>query len=223
VSPLAFLKLLQGYCLERGFDCGLLKGSVGFYPVESGRGVAVLLGWADAHFPCFKVVCFDFCAFHSSSEDSRGELVSGMGVVRGFLMGLDVAGRALAVRHCQLEVAVGVGYFIEIAKFRALRILWAGLVVELGVAPCLACIHGVAFPDVGRDANANKIRATTQAMSGVLGGVDRLTVVPSGDGVFHTRIARNVQHLLKLEGYLDRVVDPAGGSYYIEVLTGALV
>ena len=78
--------------------------------------------------------------------------------------------------------------------------------------------------DFVTDPNTNMIRATTQAMSVVLGGVNRLTVLPS-DAIegeptdFSRRIARNVQHLLTMESFMDRVVDPAKGSYYIEKLT----
>jgi methylmalonyl-CoA mutase len=72
------------------------------------------------------------------------------------------------------------------------------------------------------DPHQNMIRAATQAMSAVIAGVDRLTVQPAEDTAFGRRIARNVQHLLKMESYLDRVIDPAAGSYYIEKLTDAL-
>ena len=69
------------------------------------------------------------------------------------------------------------------------------------------------------------IRTMTIAMSAVIGGVNRLTILPADQkaNAFTTRIARNVQHLLKMESYLDRVIDPSSGSYYIEKLTKLLV
>jgi methylmalonyl-CoA mutase len=72
------------------------------------------------------------------------------------------------------------------------------------------------------------IRATTQALSAVIGGADRLYVLPSDaytgapSSDFARRIARNVQHLLRLESFLDKTMDPAAGSYYIETLTDQL-
>jgi methylmalonyl-CoA mutase len=74
------------------------------------------------------------------------------------------------------------------------------------------------------DPNYNIIQSTTQAMAAIIGGVDRLTVLPSDafQGAttdFSRRIARNVQHILKMESYLDWVADPAAGSYFIEKLT----
>ena len=79
------------------------------------------------------------------------------------------------------------------------------------------------------------IRSTTQAMAAVIGGADRLVVIPSNmanlsadrqegeeSNSFSHRIARNVQHLLKMESYLDRVIDPAAGSYYVEALTNQI-
>ena len=75
--------------------------------------------------------------------------------------------------------------------------------------------------------HTNKIRATTQAMSAVLGSVDMLTIAPSDalnaeSSDFSRRIARNVQHLLQMESYLDKVADPAAGSFYIEKLTNQI-
>ena len=81
------------------------------------------------------------------------------------------------------------------------------------------------------DLHTNMIAATTMAMSAVLGGADRLTVLPFDTGreeqspypqAFSRRIARNVQQLLKLESGLAEVADPAAGSYYIEQLTRQL-
>ena len=74
----------------------------------------------------------------------------------------------------------------------------------------------------------NMIRAATQAMSAVIGGVDRLYIPPANAGVpeaptpFTRRVARNVHHILKMESFLDRVADPGAGSYYIEKLTDTL-
>ena len=127
-------------------------------------------------------------------------------------------------RHLKLRLEVGTNFFAELAKLRAIRILWANLINAYGAENRTLEIEvHFAKNSLTGDANMNMIKASTQAMSAVLGGAQRLYIPPSGSekgGLdFQTRIARNVQHLLKMESYLDRVVDPAAGSYYIEALT----
>ncbi len=120
--------------------------------------------------------------------------------------------------------AVGSTYFIEIAKLRAARLLWATAVAAFGPAnPASGAMRLHA-----RTARANKslsdpytnlLRATTEAMSAAIGGADSLLVEPHG---FEARLAINVQRILASEADLDAVADPAGGSYYIEAVTDAL-
>ncbi len=125
----------------------------------------------------------------------------------------------------QFTIRLSCSYFVEIARIRALKLLWANLLNAYELAPSVPIISAQFRMDSQSDnPHHNMIRATTQAMSAALGGVDRLTVLPANESFetatdFTRRIARNVQHLLKLESHLDRVVDPAAGSYYIEKLT----
>ena len=120
--------------------------------------------------------------------------------------------------------AVGPSYFIEIAKLRAARILWALAVTAFGATDDSACrmrLH-VRTPRRNKsayDRYSNLLRVTTEAFSAVLGGCDQLTVEPYG---FDAHLALNVQRILKEESHLDAVADAAGGSYYIEALTDSL-
>ncbi|MEI9971582.1 MAG: methylmalonyl-CoA mutase family protein [Ignavibacteriota bacterium] len=120
--------------------------------------------------------------------------------------------------------AVGPSYFIEIAKLRAARMLWAQAVSAFGATDETACrmrLH-VRTPRRNKstyDRYTNLLRATTEALSAAVGGCDSLTVDPFG---FEPHLAENVQHILKEESHLDAVADPAGGSYYIEALTDLL-
>lgn len=130
----------------------------------------------------------------------------------------------------QLSLHVGINYFLAIAKIRAFKLLWENLAIAYD-EPDVECppieVHLAASSQV-EDADTNKISTTTQAMAAIIGGASRLYLMPSDafeneEGTpFSRRIARNVQHLLQLESYLDRVVDPAAGSYFIENLTDAL-
>lgn len=117
--------------------------------------------------------------------------------------------------------AVGSNYFVEIAKLRAARLLWKRVVSAFGLAEAPVRIHTVTALENKSiyDPYTNLLRVTTEALSGVLGGADSLNVQATG---FPERLAKNVQLVLKEEAHLDKVADPAGGSYYIEALTDAL-
>ena len=123
-------------------------------------------------------------------------------------------------------------FFMELAKFRAARMLWAQTVNEYKPADINSCkmvCHAATsrYNQTIYDAHVNLLRSQTEAMSAALAGVDSITVVPFDTPYrtpdeFSERIARNQQFLLKEEAHMDKVVDPAGGSYYVETLTVAL-
>ncbi len=130
-----------------------------------------------------------------------------------------------------LYLGCGPNYFMEIAKLRAARILWAKIAEAYGVESAKARIriHSVSsqWNMTLYDPHVNMLRGTTEAMSSILGGADLVNVLPfdypNGKGTtFSNRIARNVQIILREEAYFDQVADPAAGSYYIESLTDAL-
>ncbi len=144
--------------------------------------------------------------------------------------------RGLSVDEVASRVKFNMGissnYFMEIAKFRAARMLWAQIVELYKPASADACkmaVHAVTsrFNQTVYDAHVNLLRSQTECMSAALAGVDSITVTPF-DAPYRTpddfseRIARNQQFLLKEESHLDKVVDPAGGSYYVETLTVAI-
>ncbi|GGG62102.1 methylmalonyl-CoA mutase family protein [Hymenobacter glacieicola] len=131
-----------------------------------------------------------------------------------------------------VHVAVGPNYFFEIAKLRALRRLWATLLHAYGL-PAEAAQQLTIFASTATwsqttlDPHTNLLRTTTEAMSAVMGGADAVSV-GAFDCLFHApnefaeRLARNLPVLLREEAYLDRVQDPAAGSYYLETLTDQL-
>lgn len=135
-------------------------------------------------------------------------------------------------KRIKFNFAVSSNYFMEIAKFRAARMLWANIVKDYGVECGCALkmkIHAItsAWNQTIYDAYVNMLRDTTEAMSAALAGVDSLEVLPfdhafAKPGEFGNRIARNVQNLLKEESHFDKVIDPAAGSYYIENLTASI-
>jgi len=123
-------------------------------------------------------------------------------------------------------------YFMEIAKFRAARMLWAKIVEAYGLENKESAkmnIHAITsqWNQTIFDPYVNTLRGTTESMSATIAGVDSLSITPFNVSFeeaseFSERIARNTQIILKEESYFDKIVDPAGGSYYIENLTNSI-
>ena len=129
-----------------------------------------------------------------------------------------------AAAQIEFVFAVGSTYFMEIAKLRAARTLWAQAVSAFAPKDPAACRIKLAVRTSFRnksvaDRYTNLLRVTTEALSAVIGGCDSLTVQPFG---FDEHLALNVQRLIREESHLDAVADPAGGSYFVEALTAAL-
>lgn len=129
----------------------------------------------------------------------------------------------------KFNMGISSNYFMELAKFRSARMLWAEIVKLYKPESCDSAkmhTHAVTsrFNMTIYDAHVNLLRSQTEAMSAALAGVDSITSTPfdvtyKQPDDFSERIARNQQFLLKEESHLDKVVDPAGGSYYVETLT----
>lgn len=137
-----------------------------------------------------------------------------------------------AASALKFNMAISANYFMEIAKFRAARLLWANIMKEY--APKCDCsskikIHAITakWNMTAYDPYVNMLRGTTEAMSAAIAGVNSIEVLPfdaayEAPTEFSSRISRNVQLILKEESRFDQVVDIAGGSYYIENLTQSI-
>lgn len=139
---------------------------------------------------------------------------------------------ATIFRNMQFLISAGTNYFFEIAKLRALRWLWSGIVNNWGEAPEYAAylrLHAQtsSWAATTFDPHTNILRTTTEAMAAVIGGCDSVAVAPfditfNQDNPFAERIARNISLILQHEAYLDQTIDPSAGSYYLETLTHEL-
>lgn len=127
----------------------------------------------------------------------------------------------------QFCMSVDDHYFLNIAKIRALKLLWRNILFawdESLTDQAFIEVH-LSAQSKSKEVDYNKIKLAAQAMSAIIGGVDRLFVYPSDISItqigtpFSQRIALNIQHILQRESYLDRVIDPSAGSYFIESLT----
>jgi methylmalonyl-CoA mutase len=138
----------------------------------------------------------------------------------------------LAAKSIKFNMGISENYFMELAKFRAARLLWAQIVKQYEPKCDCACQMVVnattsKYNQTLFDSYVNLLRSQTEAMSAALGGIHSMVVTPfdapyeqSTD--FSERIARNQQLLLKEESHFGQIVDPGAGSYYIEHLTAAL-
>ena len=141
---------------------------------------------------------------------------------------LDLSDRADSRFPITIEVSVGTNYFFEIAKLRALRLLFKTLAVEYNHnSDC----HIIATPTKRNktlyDYNVNMLRTTTECMSAILGGANAVSnlaydAIYHKDNEFGDRISRNQLLVLKEESYFDKVNNPSDGAYYIETLTEQL-
>lgn len=187
--------------------------------------------------PQFRTVCVGSHAFHNAGANIAQELAFTLSSAVTYLDKL--TDESLAVEEILPKVyfslSIGTNYFLEIAKIRALRYLWERISLQFlkeedtslrryDKANCYIHAQTSTFYDAATTPNTNMLRATTEAMSAVMGGCDALTVhaydvVFQESDEFSGRIARNISILLKGESYLDKTIDPAAGSYYLENLT----
>ena len=161
--------------------------------------------------------------YHNAGANMVQQLAYSIGQVNEYFNRLDSIDQPIV-----FEIAVGTNYFFEIAKLRALRILFSVVAKEYNHN--LDC-NIVASPTKRNktlyDYNINMLRTTTECMSAILGGADAIANLPYDalyhkDNEFGDRIARNQLLILKNESYFDKVNNPADGSYYIESLTSQL-
>ena len=218
-----FKKLLK----QREKNLGKTRGSLYFDPLEHGdlEKAFKLLQTFGSVFPRFKLIQITAPAF-SGIENITSDLAQTLAKGSELLAAFEEEGfdLELVCNHFKCALFIGTNYFASLAQVRAFRVLWANLTSAYSLENQQIEIEVHLAPKAQKEnPNDNMIQASTQAMSAVLGGADRLLIPPSGatqgDILFQNRIARNVQHLLKMEAYLDRVVDPAKGSYFIENLT----
>lgn len=200
-------------------------------PEKEGFDYLASLTKASEVFPDFKTIHLNASNFNNAGAESSMELGFGMAMASEYMTQLTERGMSagFAASKIRFSFGLGSGYFQEIAKLRAARLLWSAVLNAFepgnscGDLMAIHCVTGQWNKSV-YDPWVNMIRTQTEAMSAILGGTDSLTVEPFDitfrkPDEFSERIARNQQLILKEESYFGKVADPAGGSYYIENLT----
>ncbi len=195
--------------------------------------LASLLGKAAAIAPSLKVLCSDSVPYHESGGHAVQELGFALATALDYLREMAARGISLdtAASHLMFSYAIGPLFFMEVAKFRAARTLWAKVVraagagLESGKADILARTSRRNRTSCG--VHNNILRGTVEAFAAIVGGVNHMLVggfdeTNGTSGDFAAGIARNTQLILREESHLDHVTDPAGGSWYVESLTDEL-
>lgn len=243
-KALPLVEALAAYAKEQGVE-NELRGSVDFNPFKKPlrKGVAmepanvsamaVALIAAAKTLPGLKVLAVDSVMLANAGAYIFQELGYALAWGASWMTLLTEAGVKAdeAAARIRFNMGVSSNFFMELAKFRAARMMWAQIVAQYGADKdaCKMNAHAATsrYNQTLYDAHVNLLRSQTEAMSAALAGVDSITVTPfdvpyKTPDEFSERIARNQQHLLKEESHLDKVVDPAGGSYYVETLTVSL-
>ncbi|PWN05593.1 methylmalonyl-CoA mutase family protein [Rhodohalobacter mucosus] len=169
----------------------------------------------------------DALFYHKAGCTIVSEAAIAISLASEYFSMLEPENRESAAASFLIRVSAGPLYFPEIAKFRALRILWKNLLDAYGMDPSIpAFIHAeTTFQNKTiSDPHNNMLRATAEAMAAVTGGADSLVVFPYDisfrtPDTFSRRIAGNVHHILGEEAHLGKTGDPSAGAYYIENLT----
>lgn len=246
-SALPFASLLIALARKRKKSPANLRGCVEMDPLGvlahegqlpqsldgAYREMAVLTEWCAAVAPQLQTICIHSRTWHEGGGSAVQELAFTLATAVEYLR--EMNRRSLDVDvvapRMRFAITVGANYFMEIAKLRALRMLWSRAIAALGGSEAsqklFLHVRTSRWNKSVCDPYNNMLRSTVEAFAGVLGGCDSMQVGAFDEVVrqpddFSQRIARNTQLVLQRECDLTHVVDPAGGSWYVESLTSDL-
>ncbi|MEK5390825.1 methylmalonyl-CoA mutase family protein [Margalitia sp. FSL K6-0131] len=195
-------------------------------------GSQILL--ANQTLPSIKTILIDTTPYHNGGANAVQELAIALSEAVFYIEHMKHYGwqPSQTVKKLVYHFAIGGNFFMEIAKLRAFRALWTTIEKAYGLSSSedrvAVSAETSTFTKTVLDPYVNMLRAGNEAFAAILGGIDYLHVSPYDEafrenGEFSARIARNTQFILKEEAYLNKISDPAGGSYYIESLTNELI
>ena len=243
-KSLELADLLIAYFNKKGYNPAKLRGSIDFDPIEKilikGKDTTKLINVASQlvskleAFPEFRCVTVNAVSLNNSGAYIVQELGYALAWGNEYLQQLTDAGikAGTAARKIKFNMGISANYFMEIAKFRAARMLWANIVKKYQPECDCTCemVVNASTSEYNMtifDSYVNLLRSQTESMSAALAGVDSIVVTPfdlpyEQPTAFSERIARNQQLLLKEECHFDKIVDVSAGSYYIEELTNSI-
>ncbi|MFF7370721.1 methylmalonyl-CoA mutase family protein [Streptomyces tricolor] len=232
--------LLRRYA-EQGVAAEAVRGNLGGDPLGYEARTGTPLGFAPyaalakrcaEGYPGLRALTVDALPYHEAGGSAAQELGASLATGVAYLRELTEAGLGVEQAAAQLEFryAATADQFLTIAKLRAARRLWARVAEVCGAPGAGAQVQHVVTSPVmmtRRDPWVNMLRATVATLAAGVGGADSVTVLPFDHALglpdaFARRIARNTSTILIEESHLARVIDPAGGSWYVERLTAEL-
>lgn len=225
---ITFVKNLDAIAKEKGMVFFVQLDPIGHLAKEGNW-----FGSLESDFEALNTIAIACTNIHFLSVDGSLYQNAGANIVQQIVYTLAHANEyfnriATIYKPVVLQVAVGTNYFFEIAKLRALRLLFGTIAKEYGHnTECYIIAAPTKRNKTLYDYNVNMLRTTTECMSAILGGADSVAnlaydALYHKDNEFGDRIARNQLLVLKHESYLDKVNNPADGAYYIEELTQQL-
>ncbi len=211
--------------------CLAEEGYIPFTLQQSFDAIAGTVKWTKQHMPKVRTIFVRTDGYHNAGANAVQELAAALatavqyvreGIKRGITAD-DIC------RQMTFSFSVGTQLFMEIAKLRAIRVLWKKTAENFGAKETTIHLHTRTSKRTKTlyDHHVNLLRATTEAFSAIVGGADTLHVSTYNEAYSISeenseRWARNIQHILCGESYLSKVSDPASGSYYVEALTEQL-
>ncbi len=246
-SSIALLSLLNAYCKKENIDIKNVSGSVEADPiaylVSEGKlpvpleftfeQMAAAIIWAKKNAVNIKTVNVSSLVYVDSGANSVQELSFVLATANEYIKQMLSAGLSIndIVKSMKITMGIGTSFFTELSKFRAFKLVWKNLLEAYEVDKNCIDVHIHAatssFNKTLFDPHVNILRTTTEAFSAIMGGINSLYVSPFDEifslpNDFSRRIARNTQIILNEESHFSRPIDPAGGSYYVEVLTNEI-
>ncbi|CDH46608.1 methylmalonyl-CoA mutase family protein [Candidatus Contendibacter odensensis] len=246
-SALTFTALLAALVKQQGKSLAKVRGAVGMDPLsqlardghlsrdlDGIYGVmAQLTTWAAANAPQVQTITVQGHPYHNGGASTTQELAFALATAVEYIRAMQNRGLSIddIAPRIRFSLSVGTNFFMEIARLRAARLLWAKIVKAFGGSEQAQkmSLHArtSAWNQTVYDPHVNLLRATTEAFSSAVGGCDSLHISPFDELLrtpdeFSRRIARNTHTVLREESHITRTVDPAGGSWYVENLTDSV-
>lgn len=243
-SNVALLAAVAAVCDRKGLPLTKLYGAIVADPIgelvrdgqlakpldEYYDDMAHAIAWAEKNAPELRTVIVDAEVYHNGGANSVQEVAYAMNQAVTYMRAMEMRGIDVDTfcKHLRFHFSIGAIFFMEIAKLRSLKTIWEQIVKNCGgceeAQKVNLFVSTSTFCQTLYDPYVNLLRAATQSFSAVVGGIDGMNVQPFDHCIrpsdeFSRRIARNIQIMEQNEFNFTQIVDPAGGSWYIEPLT----
>ena len=243
-SNIALLSAVAVVCEQKKLSLKKLHGAITADPIgelaldgkltrpldEYYDEMAHSICWAEKFAPELKTVVVNTDVYHNGGANDIQEVAYAMNEAVTYMKSMERRGIDVNTfcRHLRFHFSIGANFFMEIAKLRSVKMIWAQIVKNCGGDDIAQKINiyvsTSSFCQTVYDPYVNLLRAATQSFSAVVGGMDGMFVKPFDHCIrpsdeFSRRIARNIQIMEQHEFNFIQPIDPAGGSWYLEPLT----